>query len=65
MGMFIRDLRYALRQMRKSPRFTLTAVLIPAFEENAHYDTRSLELRDGWLTCDEVLASRAKEVNAK
>jgi putative ABC transport system ATP-binding protein len=34
-------------------------------DENARYGKRIIELRDGWLTRDELLPARATEVGAK
>jgi len=42
-----------------------TIVQVTHSEENARYGKRILELRDGWLTRDELLQPRAAEVGAK
>jgi len=42
-----------------------TIVQVTHSEENARYGKRILELRDGWLTRDELLQTSASEVGAK
>ena len=42
-----------------------TIVQVTHSEENARYSKRILELRDGWLTRDELLQTSASEVGAK
>ena len=42
-----------------------TIVQVTHSEENARYGKRILELRDGWLTRDEVVEPRATEVGAQ
>ncbi len=41
-----------------------TIVQVTHSEENARYGKRILELRDGWLTRDEILEPRTPEVSA-
>lgn len=57
-----RDIRYALRQLRKTKeimemfralnRQGTTIVEVTHSYANAAYGTRTLELRDGWMTMD-------------
>ncbi len=42
-----------------------TIVQVTHSEENAHYGRRIVELRDGWITRDEVLGTTHTEVGAK
>ncbi|WP_420236566.1 ABC transporter ATP-binding protein [Telmatobacter bradus] len=42
-----------------------TIVQVTHSEENAHYGQRIVELRDGWMTRDEQIASRLTEVVSK
>jgi ABC-type ATPase involved in cell division len=42
-----------------------TIVQVTHSEENSRYSKRILELRDGWLTRDELIEPKATEVNAK
>jgi ABC-type lipoprotein export system ATPase subunit len=41
-----------------------TIVQVTHSEENARYGKRILELRDGWLRCNEVMAANTTEVHA-
>jgi ABC-type lipoprotein export system ATPase subunit len=49
----------------KLNRAGTTIVQVTHSEENARYGKRILELRDGWMTRDEMLAAKATEVKAK
>jgi ABC-type lipoprotein export system ATPase subunit len=42
-----------------------TIVQVTHSDENARYGKRIIELRDGWLTRDEMLQPRAMEEGAK
>jgi ABC-type lipoprotein export system ATPase subunit len=40
-----------------------TIVQVTHSEENAHYGKRIIELRDGWMTRDEILEQKATEAD--
>src|SRR5271157_4085784 len=42
-----------------------TIVQVTHSEENAHYGKRIIELRDGWMTRDEILEPKPTEVGSK
>ena len=42
-----------------------TIVQVTHSEENARYSRRIVELRDGWITRDETLAAKPREVGSK
>ena len=42
-----------------------TIVQVTHSDENAHYGKRIIELRDGWLTRDETIETKAAEVSTK
>jgi putative ABC transport system ATP-binding protein len=42
-----------------------TIVQVTHSEENARYGTRTIELRDGWMTRDEILVAKAMEAGVQ